>query len=179
MPAFQPLKPFTSSESSAAVSLYARAELRAEELFITFEIKGVLAPIVIPSIAPSPERRDRLWESTCFEVFFGLAGTEEYWEVNVSPSGDWNLYHFDGYRQGMKAASGMGIKNFNRNKKSESALQLSFSISLPDREPTPLDLALTAVLDGLPGDSRYWALTHVNPAPDFHVPRSRVIRLPR
>ncbi|NJM95457.1 MAG: hypothetical protein HC792_04035 [Acaryochloridaceae cyanobacterium CSU_5_19] len=38
----------------------------------------------------------------------GLADSEAYWEVNLSPRGDWNIYHLQGYRQGLQAE--MAIK---------------------------------------------------------------------
>jgi len=37
----------------------------------------------------------------CFECFIGQKTAAEYWEVNLAPNGDWNVYHFDGYRTGM------------------------------------------------------------------------------
>ena len=48
----------------------------------------------------SKERQDNLWKHTCFEAFFARPDSEQYWELNVAPSGHWNLYQFDGYRSG-------------------------------------------------------------------------------
>jgi len=50
--------------------------------------------------SPRGARKDELWHHTCFEAFLGLPGSDAYWELNVSPDGDWNLYRFSGYRSG-------------------------------------------------------------------------------
>ena len=46
-------------------------------------------------------RTDELWRHTCFEVFVGLPESEAYCELNFSPSGEWAMYGFVGYRRGM------------------------------------------------------------------------------
>jgi len=45
-----------------------------------------------------PERLHGLWKDTCFEVFFSVAGSVKYWELNLSPQGNWNAYEFADYR---------------------------------------------------------------------------------
>jgi hypothetical protein len=32
------------------------------------------------------------------EAFWGFAGQQAYWELNLAPSGDWNLYRLSHYR---------------------------------------------------------------------------------
>src|SRR5262245_47150312 len=58
--------------------------------------------VVMAARSAARARCDRLWESTCFEAFLARAGSPEYWEVNLSPSGDWNVYRFDSERTGMR-----------------------------------------------------------------------------
>lgn len=42
-------------------------------------------------------RADFLWEKDCLECFFDVGG-DDYFEMNFSPDGKCNLYHFDNYR---------------------------------------------------------------------------------
>jgi len=51
------------------------------------------------------QRSQGLWRSTCCELFLGDAGGTGYTEINLCPSGRWNCYSFDSYRQGMREAS--------------------------------------------------------------------------
>ena len=55
-----------------------------------------------------PQRRDGLWQHTCFEAFFGVLGSDDYWEFNLAPSGDWNVYRFAGYRAGQTPETAYG-----------------------------------------------------------------------
>lgn len=45
-------------------------------------------------------RKDYLWEDTCFECFIShhYQKNAPYIEINISPTGAFNLYYFDGYR---------------------------------------------------------------------------------
>ncbi len=70
-------------------------------LSIDYALRGDLDKIEIPTTAETPTRKYGLWETTCFEFFLGLEGSNRYWEFNFSPSGDWNMYRFENYREGM------------------------------------------------------------------------------
>lgn len=50
----------------------------------------------------APRRMDELWKTTCFELFLRNSKTGAYLEFNLSPSGHWAAYSFDGYREGMR-----------------------------------------------------------------------------
>ncbi|MDO4896499.1 MAG: hypothetical protein Q3971_03965 [Moraxella sp.] len=45
----------------------------------------------------TPIRADFLWQKTCLECFFDV-GQSDYIEMNFTPQGEYNLYHFDDYR---------------------------------------------------------------------------------
>jgi len=68
-------------------------------LSVRCEVRGDLSKVSIPAMAEAPRRRDRLWEETCFELFFGTPDSEAYWELNLSPSGIWIAYRFDRCRE--------------------------------------------------------------------------------
>src|SRR5688500_9701615 len=67
---------------------------------------GVGAPpgrFVMPE--PSePERREELWQTTCFETFLRAHGEEGYREWNFAPSGQWAAYDFTAHREGRSDA---------------------------------------------------------------------------
>src|SRR5436190_13084183 len=65
-----------------------------------FRVAGDISRLVIPSPA-TPARTDELWKTTCFEIFSAGDGAS-YDEYNLSPSGAWAAYRFDGYREGMR-----------------------------------------------------------------------------
>jgi hypothetical protein len=68
---------------------------------IGFTVEADVDRLVLPEPV-IPERRDELWRTTCFELFLREPATGAYLEFNMSPSGNWAAYAFDGYRQGMR-----------------------------------------------------------------------------
>lgn len=44
------------------------------------------------------DKVDFLWEQNCLECFFELNEQTDYFEINASPNGAYNFYHFDDYR---------------------------------------------------------------------------------
>ena len=121
-------------------------------------------------------RRDQLWEHTCFEAFLALPGQQAYWELNVSPSGDWNLYRFSGYRQGgdpepKAVAPSVSLQGMARGLR--CTIELDPSGFWPSsRVP---EVALTTVVEQRDGSLSYWALSHSGEQADFHDRRSFLI----
>ena len=72
-------------------------------LALDYELLAPADQLIWPCSTASPERRDQLWQSTCLELFIAQPNEPPYWEINLSPSGDWNIYQLDGYRQGLQA----------------------------------------------------------------------------
>ena len=143
-------------------------------LHITFTIQGSgLSDISIPPPAPAAERRHRLWEGTCLECFIAGRKAEAYREFNLSPSGHWNVYHFDAYRCGMReedAFSSLPVQVYGNVR----ALHLSCRIDLQTvgLACADLDVGLAAVLASKNGKISYWATIHARPRPDFHYRES-------
>ena len=136
------------------------------------------APATVPpaSVPIQGERRDGLWKHSCFEAFIGLPGSEQYWELNVSPLGHWNLYSFESYRQ---AGSGfvealppsVTVRHTQRDCRCDVVLDLG---SWWPSEGMP-DLGLTMVVEEINGRLSYWALSHPGDTADFHDRRSFLI----
>ena len=95
------LKPFPGEATPAGVTIGGSIARRAAALSVRYEVRGDLSKVSIPTAAEAPRRRDRLWEETCLELFLGTEDSDRYWEFNLSPSGNWNVYRFTRYREGM------------------------------------------------------------------------------
>jgi hypothetical protein len=120
-----------------------------------------------------PSRKDELWQTTCFEAFIRPRGSESYYELNLSPSGDWASYRFDSYRSGMCEAKitaqpdddvwmEAGIRMQDATFDISGEAELDFSLGW--------DIGLSAVIEEIDGTKSYWALNHAAGPPDFHNP---------
>lgn len=94
------LRPFGPGPAVDPFSLEGWVGRQGEALRIRYRLRGPLEQLVLGEPSADPQRRDGLWQSTCFEAFLGVVGERQYWELNLSCSGDWNLYRFEGYRSG-------------------------------------------------------------------------------
>ncbi|MEM8832592.1 MAG: DOMON-like domain-containing protein, partial [Cyanobacteria bacterium P01_G01_bin.19] len=131
------------------------------QLKIKYILTGELAEIIIPQANKSCDRRYDLWEHTCFEFFVRSKNSKKYWEFNLSPSGNWNVFYFLDYR--LNIAEEQAFKSFpfeiTQNPESltvEAIVDLE-KIDIGDRK---LDLAITAVIEDKTEKLSYWALTH-------------------
>lgn len=177
------LQAFGSDPAPWGLQLGGELERRGDQLKITYQLRGPLASVVLP--APStrgdPHRLDGLWEHTCFELFLAAEGMEPYWELNLAPNGDWNLYRLEGYRQGLAPVSDRNTLPFtvgasNRGLALELTLQLPQELSLACQQ-RDLQLGITAVIEHQQGALTYWALAHGGTEADFHRREDFLLRL--
>jgi hypothetical protein len=75
-----------------------QASRQAGRLELSWRLAGDLDALVLPDPSETRRRCDGLWQTTCLEAFWGFAGQDAYWELNLAPSGDWNLYRLNHYR---------------------------------------------------------------------------------
>lgn len=140
------------------------AELQRVEggAIASFRAIGEISRLVIPPSAP-PVRTDNLWQSTCFELFVE-SDASGYREYNLSPSGAWAAYEFDGYRRGMRNSDAqIEIEISHDNKILTLIAKILSDIPLPAR------LGLTAVVEEVDGTIRYWSTAYAPGKPDFHA----------
>jgi len=163
------LKPFPGEGNPAGLTIGGSIGRRAEILSVRCEVQGDLSMVSIPAAAEAPRRRDRSWEETCFELFLGTADSEEYWEINLSPSGDWNVYRFDRYRVGMREERAFTSLPFDVRRDPE-ALLLTAEIGIGKIVPAGKVLAATVavVIRTSDGGKSHWAPIHPASRPDFH-----------
>lgn len=140
-------------------------------LQLGYVIEGKLNEVIFPQPQP-PARTEDLWRNTCFEAF--IAATHGYYEFNLSPSGQWAAYRFDGYRSGMRDALAPDPQiAWVRN---GDTAQLAATLHLPPDVIGPL--GLSAVIEHSDGTKSYWALAHLPGRPDFHDPACFAAELP-
>lgn len=164
------LKPHPETPSMFVDGLEVELERDGLLLWLRYTVMGDAAALTLPGPA-GPGRADDLWRHTCFEAF--VETDEGYVEFNLSPSGQWASYRFDGPRAGMRqaeeAASVSGMDG------AWDQIALEAQIELPHGARR---LGLSAVIETRDGAMGYWALAHPSAKPDFHHPDSFILDLP-
>jgi hypothetical protein len=148
-------------------------------LHIQYRLTGETAKIRLPDKSPMPGRKVDLWASTCFEFFLAQPGHPRYWEFNLSPSGDWNVFRMDAYRQvGFREETLVKRLQLETRKKAGSVvLDTAVDLSLLIPEHQPLQLGISSVIQDVDQHKTFWSLVHPESEPDFHVRDSFIIRL--
>ena len=157
---------------AATYSLHGQISVLKTTLQITYQLEGELAELRIPNCSGQPLRQDLLWQATCLEFFLAAADNSDYWEYNLSPAGHWNVYHLEGYRQGLAEEPAYKQLPFNVIQDGKQ-LSLSLSCALPPALATPtaaagLEVGVSAVLQSSSGELTYWSVAHPGSEPDFH-----------
>jgi hypothetical protein len=139
-----------------------------------FRLDGIISGIVVPPAATSA-RRDNLWQTTCFEIFWQPLGSTAYREFNLSPSGQWAAYDFDSYREGMRDATVDAVAIDCWHDAAGLVLRASIAAALPD----PAQVALNAIVEHSDGAKQYWALAFPPGKPEFHSEANRALIVER
>lgn len=162
---------------AAALSGIAVAAERCGDLVLTYCLDGAPASVT-PSLLGAATRRraDELWRHTCLEAFVKPAGGEAYWEFNLAPSLDWQVYAFDFYRRGRQPVAIEPPAVASRHGK--RGWEMAVRWPLAGLVPAGLwRLALAAVIEEVDGAVSYWALRHAPGKPDFHHPDAFALEL--
>ena len=147
-------------------------------LSIRYKVHGDAVNILLPTPS-SPTRQHDLWKASCFEFFIAIQDQPQYWEFNISPSGDWNVYAMDEYRQvNMREESAFTQLPFEF-RKTDSELSLDISVDLNSIISTDqsLQIGITTIIQTADGNETYWALAHPGKQADFHLRESFAIVL--
>lgn len=174
------LSPFPGQTSSPweSFSLNTALERLDQRLTLTFELTGPLSDLSLSTSKPTPSRQHDLWEHTCFEMFLSEPTSPVYWEVNLSPIGDWNIYRFSSYRTGMVEEK--RIQNLTSQREQHPNhfwLSCPLPLNTLALDSKGLEINVTAVLENRMGDLSYWAITHANHQPDFHHRQSFTVQI--
>jgi hypothetical protein len=156
------------------------AILRRENvLSLNYILTGNIEGIRFSSRSAQPGRKDELWKATCFECFLAIKDQPTYWEINLSPSGDWNVYRMDAYRRVGFREEG-AVRHIEVTIAVEAgSFRLRATIDLAPlfRWDEALEASLAAVLLDNDGSETYWALKHAAPQADFHMRETFILAL--
>ncbi len=170
------LIPFSSSQLE--LSIEASLEAQSSGFLLSFEITGKnIDQVLLSPKSPKPSRKNDLWKETCFECFFGVGNSKQYFEFNGSTSGDWALYSFDDYRKGMKEVETFQQPFMEKLEKTENVLSVAWRIPYFTKLILQ-NASITSVIKfGAQADEvSYWALKHAGEKPDFHLRESYIHR---
>ena len=163
------LKQFPKEEHRPDIRITGTVGRRLNTLSIGYAVEGDLPHIAIPPPERSHQRKDRLWDKTCFELFVGAKGSERYWEFHFSPSGHWNVYCFTSYRKGMREEAAFTSLPFHTRMEA-GAFRLHLDLALGKILPggQALEAAVGVVVRSRTGTASHWAMAHPGLRPDFH-----------
>lgn len=172
------LIPFPTADFSD-IEITGTVSLEDTLLAVHYALTGDIEEVMLPRISATPGRKDELWKTTCFEFFLALKAQSHYWEFNLSPSGDWNVYRMEAYRKvGFGVEPGISQLPFMTRKESSGYfLDLSVDLAPILERQQELEMAVTAVIQLKNGNETYWALTHPASQPDFHLRQSFILAL--
>ncbi|NCJ05440.1 hypothetical protein GS597_02705 [Synechococcales cyanobacterium C] len=172
------LQPFADEQAEMALALSGSLTYGDGHLLVCYRLMDPKGIVVISPPASAPTRHHHLWQSTCFELFLAERGCDRYWEVNLSPAGHWNLYRFEGYRQGMQEEHAVMTLPFQISAQPQIfQIEFDLELGLLRAKLGSLDIGVTAVLATQGGALSYWALTHCQAQADFHCRDSFTLTL--
>jgi hypothetical protein len=164
------LTPFPDSKIPV-IEISGSVDRKDNIIIIHYSLTGHVEDVLFPPVTSRPSRKDDLWKATCLEFFLALPHDPQYWEFNMSPSGDWNIYHMDAYRQvGLREESLIQQLPFSLHCEQDfvsvdARVDLDQIVSA-DQE---IQVGITCVIQSRDGHETYWALTHPHAQADFHV----------
>lgn len=173
------LKPFNMASHLPDLKIIGAISRQSNRLSIHYELIGQITKVQIPDPLTTPSRKHNLWQETCFEFFLSAKGSQQYWEYNLSPTKDWNVYRFEFYRQKeMKEETAFSTLPFQVKNNSRSfVLDLKLNLNKIVRANQSIEIGVSSVIKLKNNDLTYWALTHPGPTPDFHSRASFIIKL--
>ncbi len=169
--------PSTPCESISTFEVFVGTDANA--LTLRYRILGETDEILLPK-RRSPERRDELWQHTCFELFARSTSGSRYCELNFSPSTCWAAYEFGGLRTGIRNLPYPETPQIHLTCEPgclSMAVDVNYRAIAANTRDT-LRIALAAVLERRDGCKSYWALAHPAPTPDFHHPDAFTLAMP-
>jgi hypothetical protein len=162
-----------------AISLKGNLSLQKNVLALHYSLVGEIEQVLLPPASQSPSRKDELWKATCFEFFLAVQNQPGYWEFNMSPSGDWNVYRMDAYRRvGFREEEAISQLLFEFKKDLDKvSLDVAVDLTSIIQAEAELQMGITAIIRKNDGNKTYWALTHPAHHADFHLRESFILLL--
>lgn len=176
------LRPCVGNEVDAVMGIEYVVWRDGGRIGVEYDIHGMLSHLVIPEqcSGATDKRRDDLWRHTCFELFVKEADEKKrgYLECNFTPSGNWNVYSFGSHRKEMADADIVTSPAITTTTmKKMYSLRAEVDLTGLVSESSVIDIGVSCLVENRNGKLGYWALSHPKETPDFHDPRSFLIRL--
>ena len=170
------LHPFPG-QNSGTVTIQGDIGRTDQALVLSFHLQGNLDDIILPTAAERT-RCDNLWQATCLEMFWAEEGQKNYWELNLAPSGAWNVYAFTDYRTGMRREERVAEPRIE-TARTPDTFSLTAELGIGSLHPNnaPLRVGISAVLEHRDSRLGYLALAHPEERPDFHAPKTFLLRV--
>lgn len=174
------LVPFKASSQTGKIKIYAEAFKSQAGLSVHFVIEDKNNLIYWGDENKASAREHGLWQTTCFEAFFGVTKSEAYWELNLGLGGSWNLYQFDSYRNTSEPREDARVMKIDFSKIQEEDHIIRLEIGIPIQSLNikgKLEVGLCSVIEFKNKEKAYFAIKHVSDKPDFHQRDSFVCSL--
>jgi hypothetical protein len=170
----------SGAPSVAIQSIEVRAEVSASGIALfRYVLRGDIPRLRLPAAA-TPERANDLWKHSCVEAFIRPDEAAGYYELNFSPSGQWAVYRFTAYREGMSSPDietppEISVRRFTDRLEVDAAVRLRELTGLQGTRR--LRVGLATVVEDDNGRLSYWALRHAPGKADFHCPDGFAVEL--
>ena len=148
-----------ASVHAGALRLLFQIEDSAQQISDLWSPQSYLQPV---------PRAHELWKMTCFEAFWSLPNMDKYWELNLSPWGQWNLYAFDRYREPQPPRECFEAQLLSLN---VAQATIEATLQIPTNWVT-LEMSLCAVVRTHDLGVQYYSSCHAGNKPDFHLRQS-------
>lgn len=151
------------------IKITGEIERTENQLSLRYRVSGNIASILMSEAVDVPTRRHDLWKMTCFEFFIAPEGQTQYWEFNLSPSGNWNVYHMDAYRQvNMREEPLFTTLPFIFHNEDKASLEISVDLSRIISANQKINIGIASIIQTRKGSESFWALAHPGSQADFH-----------
>lgn len=163
-----PLACHPSTPTAAVRAIDVALAWRADGgLALEYTLTGDPRRIVLPApTAAAPA--DGLWVHTCAEAFLGVADEAGYREFNFSPSTQWAIYAFSGYRERAPLPVRPAPPRIVVTQRPDAVVLAALVPAEMLPAGARLRLGLSVVVEDADGGLSYWALRHPAAHPDFH-----------
>ncbi len=155
------------NEEQKDIEIQANLEIENKILSLEFNIIGDIENYLFdkPSIQ---KRENELWKRTCFELFIAPKSKSNYNELNISPSSEWNFYHFSNYKIGMKEDKDISKPSiYSSIRKNHYLLSCKFTINNKILEDK-LIFNLAVILLDKKGLRHFYSINRKRGVVDFH-----------
>jgi len=174
------LHPHPEHGPDSLKSVEVEVSRQGDAVILTYAVKFADS-VIFPAFGQ--ERRDNLWQGTCFELFI-RPESRGYVELNLAPLSAWNAYSFADWRMGRRGfqldrePQMIDSRLDDRKERFPNRYELDVLVSADILSLAPATASLTAVIEEEGGRISYWALAHPPGTPNFHHADCFVARLP-